>query len=147
MLAIQRLTGKNISLGIAGNRFFNPYVWEKLYYFRMTYDGEGRVVRAQELSGPKGSPTELVLEIQWNGMQLEAIRGFQAKAKIYERTMQYQDGKLVAEDVQAVGKGVHIKYTYLGNRLTTAESSNDPSVDNRSRKIAFAANSASTLVK
>src|SRR5207342_2460748 len=48
-LAIQRLTGKNITQGIAGNRFFNPYVWEKLYYFRFTYDEAGRVVRAQEL--------------------------------------------------------------------------------------------------
>ncbi len=146
-LAIQKLTGKNITVAIAGNRFFNPFVWEKLYYFRLTYDEAGRVVRAQELSGPKGNPTDLVLELEWSGMQLNAIRGIQAKAKVYERTMQYQDGKLMSEDVQGGGKGAHIKYTYMGNRLTAAESTNDSAMDNRSRKVVFAGNSASTLVK
>ena len=146
-LAIQKLTGKNVTQVIAGNRFFNPFVWEKLYYFRLTYDDAGRVSRAQEISGPKGNPTDLVLELEWSGMQLNAIRGYQAKAKIYERTMQYQDGRLISEDVQGAAKGAHIKYTYLGTRLTAAESSNDSAHDNRNRKIAFAANSATTLVK
>ena len=145
--AIQKITGTNLALGIAGNRFFNPFVWEKLYYFRLIYDGEGRVVQAEELSGPKGSPTGMVLELEWNGTQLDAIRGFQAKAKIYERTMQYQDGRLMTEEIQGTGKPAHVKYTYVGTRLTAAEVSNDPSTDNRSRKVAFAANSASTLVK
>ena len=80
-------------------------------------------------------------------MQLNAVRGLQAKAKIYERTMQYQDGKLVSEDVQGAGKPSHIKYTYVGNRLVSAESTNDPTLDNRSRKVAFAGNAASTQVK
>jgi hypothetical protein len=146
-LAVQRVTGKNIALGISGNRFFNPFVWEKLYYFRLTYDENGRVSRAQELSGPTGTASDFALEFDWSGMQLIAIRGFQAKAKIYERTMQYQDGKLVSEDIQGSGKPSRIKYTYVGNRLVSAESTNDPSLDNRSRKIAFAANAPSTLVK
>jgi hypothetical protein len=25
---------------VAGNRFFNPFVWEKVYYFRLTYDDQ-----------------------------------------------------------------------------------------------------------
>ena len=133
--------------GIAGNRFFNPFVWEKVYYFRLTYDDSGRVSRAQELSGPKGTPGDMVLEFDWSGMQLNAIRGFQAKVKTYERTMQYQDGRLVAEEIQGPGKASHIKYTYDGNRLVSAESTNDTTSDNRSRKIAFAANSPSTQVK
>jgi hypothetical protein len=146
-LAIQKITGKNVALGIAGNRFFNPFVWEKVYYFRLTYDDSGRVSRAQELSGPKGAPGDMVLEFDWSGMQLNAIRGFQSKIKTYERTMQYQDGKLVSEDIQGSGKPSHIKYTYTGNRLVSAESTNDAASDNRSRKIAFAANSPSTQVK
>jgi hypothetical protein len=145
--AIQKLTGKNVALGIAGNRFFSPFGWEKIYYFRLTYDESGRVSRAQELSGPRGTPGDLVLEFDWSGMQLNAIRGFQAKVKTYERTMQYQDGKLVAEDVQGPGKASRIKYTYSGNRLMSAESTNDPTLDNRSRKVAFVGNSASTQVK
>ena len=145
--AIRMFTGKEVALGIAGNRFFSPFGWEKVHYFRLTYDESGRVSRAQELSGPKGTQEDLVLEFDWSGMQLNAIRGFQSKAKIYERTMQYQDGKLVAEDVQGPGKAARIKYTYSGNRLVSAESTNDPSLDNRSRKVGFVANSASTLVK
>jgi hypothetical protein len=147
LAAIQKFTGKNIAVGIAGNRFFSPFVWEKISYFRLTYDESGRVSRAQELSGPKGAPVDTVLEFDWSGMQLNAIRGFQAKAKIYERTMQYQDGKLVAEEVQGPGKASRTKYTYSGNRLISAESTNDPALDNRSRKVAFVGNSASTQVK
>jgi hypothetical protein len=144
-VAIQKLTGKNVALGISGNRYFSPFVWEKVYYFRLTYDESGRVSRAQELSGPKGTPGDLALEFDWSGMQLNAIRGFQAKTQTYERTMQYQDGRLVAEEVQAAGKTSHIKYTYSGNRLLSAESQNDPALDNRSRKVAFVGNSASTV--
>src|ERR1019366_4166500 len=144
---IQMFAGKDVALGIAGNRFFSPFVWEKVYYFRLTYDPSGRVSRAQELSGPRGTPGDLVLEFDWSGMQLNAIRGLQGKTKTYERTMQYQDGKLVAEEVQGSGKPSRIKYTYSGNRLILAESTHDPSLDNRSRKVAFVGNSASTLVK
>ena len=146
-VALQRLTGRGVALGIAGNRYFSPFGWEKVYYFRLTYDESGRVSRAQELSGPKGTPGDLTLEFDWSGMQLNAIRGFQAKAKTYERTMQYQDGRLVAEEVQGPGKGARVKYIYNGNRLVSAESTNDPSLDNRSRKVAFVTNSPSTLVK
>ena len=146
-VAIQKLTGKSVALGIAGNRFFNPFVWEKVYYFRLTYDDSGRVSRAQELSGPKGTPGDLTLEFDWSGMQLNAIRGYQSKAKTYERTMQYQDGRLVGEEVQGSGKSSRIKYTYNGNRLVSAEATNDTTLDNRSRKVAFVGNSPSTQVK
>jgi len=146
-VAIQKFTGKNVALGIAGNRYFNPYVWEKVYYFRLTYDESGRVSRAQELTGPKGTPGDLTLEFEWGGTQLNAIRGFQAKAKTYERTMQYQDGRLIGEEVTGAAKTSRTKYVYNGNRLVSAEAGNDATLDNRSRKIAFAATSASTQVK
>jgi hypothetical protein len=68
-------------------------------------------------------------------------------AKVYQRTMQYQDGRLVSEEIQGPGKPTHIKYTYSGNRLISAESGNDPSLDSRSRKVAFVGNSPSTLMK
>jgi hypothetical protein len=146
-LAIQRLTGKNIALAVAGNRFFNPFVWEKLYYFRLTYDDQGRAIHAQELSGITGAPGQQALDFEWAGLQLTAIRGFAGKTKNYERTMQYQDGLLVGEDIQGQGKASHIKYTYAGNRLVSADASTDGTLDNRNRKVTFLANSASTLVK
>ena len=146
-LAIQYVTGKNVALGIAGNKFFNPFVWEKLYYFRLTYDESGRVIRAQELSGPKGTPGEQVLEFEWSGMQLTAIRGLVGKTRNYERTMQYQDGRLVWEEVQGQGKSSRIKYNYTANRLVSAEAATDQTLDNRNRKVTFLGNSPSTLVK
>ena len=146
-VAIQHITGTNLALAISGNRFFNPFVWEKLYYFRLTYDDSGRVSHAQELSGPKGSPAEQALEFEWNGMQLTAIRGYLGKTKNYERTMQYQDGRLVSEEIQGQGKPSHIKYNYMANRLVSAEAATDPTLDNRSRKVTFLGNSPSTLVK
>jgi hypothetical protein len=146
-LFIQRVTGKNLALGIAGNRFFNPFVWEKLYYFRLTYDDQGRVSHAQELASPKGAPGEQALDFEWSGMQLTAVRGYLGKAKNYERTMQYQDGLLVSEEVQGAGKASKIKYVYAANRLVSAEAATDPTLDNRNRKVTFVANSPSTLVK
>jgi hypothetical protein len=136
-VAVHRITGKNIALGIAGNRFFHPFVWEKLYYFRLVYDPYGRVAQAQELSGPKGNPTDQVLEFEWSGPQLQAIRAYTGKVKTYERTMQYQDGRLIGEEIQGQGKTARIKYTYLGSRLASAEASTDPTLDNRSRKVSF----------
>ena len=145
--AVKRITGRNLALGIAGNRFFNPFVWEKLYYFRFTYDDRGRVSRAQELSGPQGAPGEQVLEFEWNGDQLAAIRGYIGQNKNYERTMQYDGGRLVSEEIQGQGKPSHIKYIYSADRLVSAEAATDATTDNRSRKVIFAANSPSTVVK
>jgi len=145
--AVERITGKSVTLVIAGNRFFNPFVWDKLYYFRLTYDDRGRVSRAQEISGLQGSPGEQALEFEWNGNQLTAIRGYIGQNKNYERTMQYDGGRLVSEEIQGQGKPSHIKYTYSADRLVSAEATADASADNRSRKVAFVADSPSTLVK
>ena len=146
-MAVQRITGKNLALAIAGNQFFNPFVWEKLHYFRIAYDDSGRVSRAQELSGPTGAPAEQVLEFEWNGMHLTAIHGYLGKTKNYERTMQYEDGRLVSEEIQGQGKPSHIKYNYMADRLVSAEAATDPTLDNRNRKVTFLASSPSTLVK
>ena len=110
-------------------------------------DEQGRVATAREINGPRGLPGEQSLEFEWSGTQLTAIRGYIGKMKNYERTMQYQGGRLISEEVQGQGKGSRIKYTYANNRLVSAETSNDPAHDNRSRKIAFRSGSPSTVVK
>jgi hypothetical protein len=147
LAAIRRMAGKNLALTVAGNPFFNPFVWESLHYFRLTYDDGGRVSRAQELSGPTGAPGAQVLEFEWNGMQLTAIRGYVGNTKNYERTMQYQDGLLVGEEIQGRGKPSRIKYSYAANRLVSAEATADATLDNRGRKVTFQTNSPSTIVK
>jgi len=80
-------------------------------------------------------------------MQLTAIHGYLGKTANYVRSLQYQDGRLVSEEIQGQGKPSHIKYNYAGDRLMTAEAAVDPTLDNRSRKVAFVGNSPSTLVK
>ena len=135
--ALERLTGKSITLGMAGNRFFQPFVWDKIHYFRLTYDNYGRVSRAREIADPKAAPGDSYLEFDWDGQQLTAVRGYQGKSKIYERTMQYQDGKLVGEEVQGQGKTAHIKYVYNGGRLASAACDKDLSLDDRSRQVIF----------
>jgi hypothetical protein len=146
VLALQKLTGKDVTVGVAFNRFFNPFVFEKVHYFRMAYDAQGRAVSARELvGGPGGTPGEQSLEFDWDGMQLTGIRGYVGKSKNYERTMVYQGARLISEDIAAESKPSQIKYTYQGNRLVSADAGKDATLDNRSRKITFRASSPTTV--
>ncbi len=150
-VALEKVTGKSVTAGIAGNRFFQPFVWEKIYFFRFTYDDQGRVSEARELN-ERGTPGDLVVRFDWNGLQLTALRGYQGtdeshRTQIYERTMQYQEGRLVSEEIQGQGKNSHIKYVYNGSRLVSASCEKDPTLDSRSRQVTFLSNSPSTQVK
>ena len=146
-LAIERLTGKNMGLTMAGNRFLNPFVWDGIHYFSLTYDERGRAIHAQEVNGPKRAPLEQTLDFEWNGFQLTAIRGYVNKVKNYERIMRYQNGVLISEDIRGQAKPSRIKYTYAADRLVSAEAGVDGTLDNRSRKVTFQASSPSTAVK
>jgi len=147
--AVQNLTGKNVTLGIAGNRFFQPFVWDRIHYFRFTYDDQGRVRQAREIADPKAAPGDQWLEFEWNEMQLTAVRGYQGdekhRTKIYDRTLQYQSGRLVSEHITGQGGSSHITYNYNGNRLVSADCGTDSTLDGRSRKVQFVAGSPSTL--
>lgn len=140
--AVEKLTGKTVALGISGNRFFEPFVWDKIHYFRLKYDSDGRVSGARELSESKAGGGDLTLEFDWDGLQLTAIRGYQGadpkhRSQIYERTMHYEEDRLVAEDIQSGGKSSRIKYNYNGGRLVSANCSTDSTLDDRSRQVSF----------
>ena len=141
-LAIQSLTGKNVTLGIAGNHYFDPFVWDDIHYFQFTYDDRGRVRQARELSGAKAAPGDRWVDFEWDGDRLTAVRAYQGAdaahgAKVYERTQQYQDNRLVSEEIQFQGKISRIRYNYNGGRLASAVSDRDPSLDDRSRQVTF----------
>jgi hypothetical protein len=141
-VAIQKLTGKNVTLGVSGNRFFNPFVWDGIHYFRLTYDEAGRVKQAREIANPAAPPGDTLLEFDWIGLQLAAVRGYQGsdeghRSMIYQRTLEYQDGRLVAEQIQSEGKTSHIKYSYNGDRIASANCDKDPTLDDRSRQVTF----------
>lgn len=139
--AIEKFTGKSVTIGISGNRFFEPFVWDRIHSFHFTYDTAGRVIQAKEIADSAGAAGDSWLEFEWDGPQLQAIRGYQGDAsrrmKIYERKLQYQDGRLVAEDIQAQGKSSHVKYAYTGGRLVAATCDKDPTLDDRSRQVTF----------
>jgi hypothetical protein len=141
-LAVQKFAAKNVSLGIAGNKFFLPFVWGRICYFRLSYDGRGRVSQAREIAAPGAGPGDLLLEFDWDEWQLKAIRGYQGtdeshRVKVYERTMEYQEGRLVAEEIHAQGKSSRIKYNYNGSRLASANCEKDGTLDGRSRQVYF----------
>lgn len=140
--SVEKLTGKNVSIGIAGNRYFEPFVWDHVHYFRFSYDAAGRVARAVELVDQNGSLTGFSLDFEWDGQHLAAIHGYQGvdpknRSRIYDRTMQYEDGRLVAEEISSQGKSSHVKYNYNGGRLASAQCSADASLDDRSRQVTF----------
>jgi hypothetical protein len=139
--AVQKFAHKNVGLGISGNKYFLPFVWDEIHYFRLTYDEAGRVVEARELSDPSSEPGDSSLEFNWDGMHLTAIRGYQGtgsqRHETYERTLIYQGGRLESEQIRYQGKTSKITYTYNGSALTTASCEHDPSLDDRSRTVVF----------
>ena len=135
--AVEKLTGKNVSIAITGNQFFEPFVWDRIHYFRFTYDAAGRVAHAVELADSNGALSGIKLDFDWDGQQLVAIHGYQGGSHIYDRTMEYQDGQLVAEEISGSGKPAHIKYNYNGGCLASAQASTDSSLDDRSRQVTF----------
>jgi hypothetical protein len=140
-IAIQRLTGKDVALGVSGNKYFQPFVWDGIHYFRFTYDSRGRVALAREIADPSSAPGDSSLEFDWDGWQLTAIRGYRGlgnqRRQVYERTMEYQDGRLASEQIQSQGKSWRIKYSYTGGKLAAANCDRDPSLDDRSRQVTF----------
>jgi hypothetical protein len=151
-IALERVSGKKVTIGIAGNQFFHPFIWQKLHYFQLTYDDAGRVKSAREIPGPESvRGSEVDLEFDWDGLKLMAVRGYRRvggddsrRVQIYERKQVYQDNRLVGEELKAGSKISRIKYLYDGATLVSAECEKDESVDNRSREVFFAAASSRT---
>jgi hypothetical protein len=140
-VAVQRLTGKSIAVTVAGNPYFEPFVWSKICHFQLTYDEFGRAAQARQLAELGGAPTDNLVEFEWQGLQLMAVRAYQVhgsdKTLAYTRTMQYDNGMLVSEEIEGQGKGAHIRYKYEGDRLSSAICEKDASLDSRSRQVSF----------
>lgn len=139
--AVQQLTGKNISQLISGNRYFNPFVWDKVHYFQGVWDDRGRLTQARELSGPGGAPLNFSLAFEWDGLELQSIVGYEEAAgrrtQVYERQLRYEDGRLASEEIRAQGKTSRIRYEYKSGKLVSATAEHDATLDDRSRQVSF----------
>lgn len=141
-IAIQRLTKKNLAIGVAGNSFFDPFVWDDAHFFQLTYDDRGYLKMAREIGEPGAAAGDRWVEFDWDGRNLAAIRGYRGPdaghgAKIYQRTMRYEGDRLISEEIEFQGKSGKVKYNYNGGRLASATADRSGSLDDRSRQVTF----------
>jgi len=132
-LMVERLTGKRVATIVAGNPYFQPFVWKGIYSFLAEYDDQGRVKSATLAGDANEGP--LVLEFKWQGLQLQEIaqRGGQG----YDRKMIYAGKRLDAEIISFRGKTAKIAYKYKGDHLAEADCGDDYSIDGRNRHVTF----------
>jgi hypothetical protein len=114
---------------VTGNLYFQPFVWHNIYRFLAEYDDQGRVKSASLIDAKE----PFVLGFQWDGLRLKEI----SDGHTYRRTMTYDGDRLESESISFGSKTAKIKYTYKGDRLTEAECTDDPSLDNRNRHVTF----------
>jgi hypothetical protein len=102
-----------LSTTVAGNPFFNPFIWDGLHYFSLTYDPQGRLDTAREWNADN------LLRFTWSGNRLTEIRAFHKDAisSYYQRTISYSGTMLTGETYSAGSKAGQIKYVYSGKAL------------------------------
>jgi hypothetical protein len=133
-LMVERLTTKRVATIVAGNPYFNPFVWDGIYSFLAEYDDQGRVRSARQIGVLSGqAPHEF--DFRWDGMRLMEIA--ERGGSGYRRTMAYTNNRLMSETISFQGKTARIDYKYQGDQLVEASSGDDPSIDGRSRKVTF----------
>ena len=142
--AIERLTGAQVAYTVAGNKYFNPFVWDKPYHFRLSYDEQRRAIRAYPVTA--GAEVAEVYVFGWDGMRLTeisihpALAGLQPDLSktLYRRVLSYSDNNLTMEKTEMQGgKPTRIEYKYEKGALASIEGEADASTGNRSFKVKF----------
>jgi hypothetical protein len=102
-----------LSTTVAGNSFFNPFIWDGLHYFSLTYDVQGRIDTAREWNADN------LLRFTWSGDRLTEIRAFRKESSTpyYQRTISYSGTMIQGESYAAGNKTGQIKYVYSGKVL------------------------------
>ena len=102
-----------LSTTVAGNSFFNPFIWDGLHYFSLTYDAQGRMSSAREWNADN------LVRFTWSGDRLTAIRAFRkdSSSPYYQRTISYSGTMILGETYSEGSKTGQIKYVYSGKIL------------------------------
>lgn len=130
------LTGKRVTIGFSGNSYFHPFAWDGTHLFELDYDERGRVRKAWE----QGKGTRI--DFSWyDDDRLREMQVSEDKpngAVLYTRTLNYEHDRLESEAIRFSGKSAKIEYHYdRRGRLTEASCNEDPSLDNRARRVEF----------
>jgi hypothetical protein len=102
-----------LSTTVAGNSFFNPFIWDGLHYFRLTYDQQGRIDKAREWNADN------LVRFTWSGDRLSGIRAFRkdSPTPYYQRAISYSGIMITGETYSAGNRTGQIKYVYSGKVL------------------------------
>jgi hypothetical protein len=132
--AVALLDGE-IATTIAGNSYFNPFVWDGLHVFRLRYDSAGRVAEARELGANN------LIRFVWSNHQLQTLTAFdisdKAERQVYKRSMGYDGDQLTSETVEYGGKSYKITYLYQGNAMASAAFTDTGAHDSSEHKVRF----------
>jgi tetratricopeptide (TPR) repeat protein len=104
--------GAPVTSVIAGNSFFNPFLWDGIHAFTVQYDAQGRAESAQEWNADN------LVRFSWDGMQLVAIRAYRkgSDAPYYQRSITYSGSTIAGEDYSVNGRNGKIKYIYTNGK-------------------------------
>jgi hypothetical protein len=105
--------GAPVTSVIAGNSFFNPFLWDGVHAFTVQYDAQGRAESAQEWNADN------LVRFSWDGNQLVAIRAYRkgSEAPYYQRTITYSGSNISGEDYSVNGRSGKIKYIYTNGKI------------------------------
>jgi hypothetical protein len=111
--AVLTLLEGPLSTTVAGNSFFNPFVWDGLHYFSLTYDAQGRIGSAREWNADN------LVHFVWSGDRLTEVRAFRkdSPTPYYQRTISYSGTMIVGETYTEGSRTGQIKYVYSGKVL------------------------------
>jgi tetratricopeptide (TPR) repeat protein len=107
-IRVLKLLEGSLGTTIAGNSFFNPFLWDGVHYFMVDYDEAGRAETAQEWNADN------LVRFKWDGQRLTEIQAFRkgSVAPYYRRTINYSGPMIIGEEFSVNGKSGRIRYSY-----------------------------------
>ena len=102
---------------VSGNSFFNPFIWDGIHYFTVTYDGQGRASSASEWNADN------LVKFSWEGERLVEVAAFHKRdhEAYYRRSISYSGTNIASEDYKSEGHGGRIRYNYAKNTLASVK--------------------------
>ncbi len=113
---VQQVLGP-VTTVISGNSFFNPFIWDGVHYFTVSYDSRGRISTAKEWN------SDNLVRFSWDNDRLTQIAAFRGKEgePFYNRAISYSGENIASEEYSSGGRNGHIKYSYSKDHLASAK--------------------------